>query len=434
MQKIVALSRCLAITMAAATVILNGWTASAETLDEAWSIALAVDERLQASELETESARWDHSAARALGRPKVANATGYTWLSATPEFQASIPGLGGLSMPMLEDKFVASSTMVTMPLYTGGQISHTVSAAASQVAAAEKEEVRTRLDIKLDVADAYVTVLRARQAMKVAQANVTSLQTHVRVVTSLLEQGLAAPSDQLAAQVALADASQKTLRARNGVDLAGAAYNRLMRRPLDGAVELDELEVYPSHESLDELTARALATRPELARLSAQINALRCQAEGLRAANRPQLGVAGGYTYLENEHIAPEGYGSVSLALEWMPYDGGIARSRSNSVQQKANAVTRLRTNAASLIRLEVRKAWLDEQEARSRIDVTSKAIQQSEENLRVARNRYQQGEGTNTEVLDAETLRTLSYNNYHNALYDAILSTLRLQRAVGTL
>ena len=395
---------------------------------------MAVDERLQASELETESARWDHSAARGLGMPKVANATGYSWLSATPEFQTAIPGLGGLSMPMLEDQFVTSSTMVTMPLYTGGQISHTVSAAASQVAAAEKEEVRTRLDIKLEVAGAYVTVLRARQAMKVAQANVTSLQTHVRVVASLLKQGLAASNDQLAAQVALADASQKTLRARNGVDLAGAAYNRLMRRPLDGAVELDELEVYPSHESLEELTARALVTRPELARLSAQINALRCQAEGLRAANRPQLGVAGGYTYLENEHIAPEGYGSVSLALEWMPYDGGIARSRSNSIQQKANAVARLRTNAASLIRLEVRKAWLDEQEARSRIDVTSKAIEQSEENLRVARNRYQQGEGTNTEVLDAETLRTLTYNNYHNALYDAILSTLRLQRAVGTL
>ncbi|MDZ7617135.1 MAG: TolC family protein [Patescibacteria group bacterium] len=190
----------------------------------------------------------------------------------------------------------------------------------------------------------------------------------------------------------------------------------------------------PLPEDLDALTSRALRTRPELARLSAQVNALQCQAEGTRAANRPQLGVLGGYTYVENEHLAPEGYGSVTVAMEWVPYDGGMARSRGNSLQQQASAVSRLRADAATLIQLEVRKAWLDEQEARARIDITGKAIEQAEENLRVAQSRYRQGEGTNTEVLDAETLRTLTYNNYHNAVYDAILGVLRLQRAVGTL
>ena len=408
--------------------------ARAETLDEAWGIARQVDERLRASELETESARWDHSAAKAMGMPKLNNATAYNWLSATPTFKTAIPGLGTLAMPVLEDQFVTSSTMVTMPLYTGGKIRYTVGAAASQVAAAEKEQVRTWLDIKLEVANSYVTVLRARRAVTVAEANVTSLQTHVQVVTSLLKQGLVAQNDLLAVQVALADARQKALRAGNGTNIAGAAYNRLLQRPFDVPVELEEVQVYPSSESLDELTARALVTRPELARLSAQVNALRCQAESLRAANRPQLGVLGGYTYLENEHLAPEGYGSLSFAVDWMPYDGGIARARGNAVRQKANAVSRLRAEAVTLIRLDVRKAWLDEQEARSRIDVTGKAIKQSEENLRVARSRYRQGEGTNTEVLDAETLRTLTYNNYHNALYEAILSTLKLRRAVGTL
>ena len=426
--------RCLIVGAAAFALCVSVRSAAAETLEEAWNISLAVDERLQAGALETESARWECSAARSLRMPKINNATGYNWLSATPTFNTAIPGLGELSMPLLNDQFVVSSTMVAMPLYTGGQIQYTVNAAASQVAAAEKEQVRTRLDVKLEMATAYVTVLRARRAVTVAQANVTSLETHVQVVTNLLKQGLVAGNDLLAAQVALADARQKTLQARNGVDIAGAAYNRLLRRPLDAPVEVEEVNVQPSHESLDQLTARALGTRPELSKLSAQVNALRSQAESLRAANRPQLGMVGGYTYLENEHLAPEGYGSLSLAVEWMPYDGGVARSRSKAVHQKANAVSRLRADATTLIQLEVRKTWLDEQEARSRIDVTSKAIKQSEENLRVARSRYQQGEGTNTEVLDAETLRTVSYNNYHNAVYDAILSTLRLQRAVGTL
>ena len=74
------------------------------------------------------------------------------------------------------------------------------------------------------------------------------------------------------------------------------------------------------------------------------------------------------------------------------------------------------------------------EQETRKRIDVTSKAISQAEENLRAAKIRFQNGAAINTEVLDAETLRTKSYDNYYNAIYDAVLATFKLQRAVGTL
>ena len=41
------------------------------------------------------------------------------------------------------------------------------------------------------------------------------------------------------------------------------------------------------------------------------------------------------------------------------------------------------------------------------RIPVAAKAIEQAEENLRAAKVRFQQGAAINTEVLDAETLRT---------------------------
>ena len=81
-----------------------------------------------------------------------------------------------------------------------------------------------------------------------------------------------------------------------------------------------------------------------------------------------------------------------------------------------------------------MRKTWLDVQETRQRIDVTGTAIEQAEENVRVAANRYEKGQGTNTEVLDAETLRTLSHSNYFNAVYDAVMAVFRLRRAAGTL
>jgi outer membrane protein TolC len=86
------------------------------------------------------------------------------------------------------------------------------------------------------------------------------------------------------------------------------------------------------------------------------------------------------------------------------------------------------------MIGLEVRQAWLTIQETQKRIAVTQQAIAQSDENLRVTTDRYQQGLSTNTDVLKAEDLRTAAHENLNKATYDAALAALHLRRAVGVL
>jgi len=56
----------------------------------------------------------------------------------------------------------------------------------------EGTPIRTALDVKIDVVTAYTTVLQLQQAVTVAEANVTSLANHARVVDNLLQQALAA--------------------------------------------------------------------------------------------------------------------------------------------------------------------------------------------------------------------------------------------------
>ena len=69
-----------------------------------------------------------------------------------------------------------------------------------------------------------------------------------------------------------------------------------------------------------------------------------------------------------------------------------------------------------------------------SAISVTKKAVDQAEENFKVAMDRYRSGLGTYTEVLDAETRRSKIRNNYNNAVYDSVLARLYLRHAVGDL
>ena len=402
---------------------------NAETIDDAWQAALAADQRIQAARQEIAAANFTIQAAKRGYRPSITNKTSYNFLTNEPSFN-----FAGNSFEILDDNFATTSLMTKMPIYAGGRIAEAVDAASCLSSAAGANLQQTTLNIKLAVVTAYVVVLRSQRGVEVARANVASLTGQEEVVKSLLEQGEVPRNDLLAVQVELANARQDEIRAQNTLANARAAYNRVLGRPLEFPVELQELQVPETSGSSEQLVERALQIRPELAGLAAQENALRHQATSERAATSPQFGVEGGLLYLESPGIEPNTYGALMFGLEWTPYDGGVAKAKASSLHSKANSVARTRADTVAAVRLAVQNRWRDEQESRMRIPVAAKAIEQAEENLRAAKVRFQQGAAINTEVLDAETLRTRTYNNYYDAVYEAVLSTFRLRRAVGTL
>ena len=122
------------------------------------------------------------------------------------------------------------------------------------------------------------------------------------------------------------------------------------------------------------------------------------------------------------------------MGVEWNPFDFGRVRNQARALDEKSLSLMRLRRDAETMISLEVRQKWIDLQTARKRVLVARKTTAQADENLRVARDRYQHQAGTNTEVLDAETLRVQAYTNLYNSTFQAVLAGLRLRRAVGNL
>jgi outer membrane protein TolC len=185
---------------------------------------------------------------------------------------------------------------------------------------------------------------------------------------------------------------------------------------------------------LPELVAAAQAARSELAVLDATAEALDARAAAARAARRPQLAVSGGYAYLENSFLNREDFWFVALGVRINVFDSGRSRHASMALARESAAIVDDKRDRAAEIELEVHRAWADLSTARARIDVAAGAVQQAEENVRVVRDRYRNGEGTNTEVLDAETLRAQSANNLDGARFDLRLAEITLARAVGAL
>ncbi len=469
--------RSLSVAALAAMLAAAG-PARRENLAEAWGIALNVNQQLQAQQQATVAAGFNVKAAESARYVTVRTQQFNTILSNSPTTRASIVGGSGTgtgagagagttgaigaigALPRVyilgpNQSFLPFSlTTASIPIYTGGRLVRTVDAARSSLGAQKKEEFRTVLDLKLTVAEAYVAVLRARRNLETTRSNVEQLTSFARDVRNRLDQGLAIRSDDLAAQVSLANAQLNEITARTTLESAWATYNRYLCRPLEVMVELEEISALPADANWEamaarvvrsrgefagvndaearDLTARAIRSRPELAGLADQARSLNAQADATRANLRPQVSLTGGFLFNGAESFAPQGYGLASLSVDWTMTDSGRTRRQAEAVRAQERATLKRRADAAADVALQVRTRWLDLQTARQRVPIARFAVSQADENVKVVTDRYRQQLSTYTEVLDAETRRITSLNGFYNSVYDENLATFRLRRAVG--
>jgi outer membrane protein TolC len=185
---------------------------------------------------------------------------------------------------------------------------------------------------------------------------------------------------------------------------------------------------------VDQLTQLALRLRPELKQLAAEIRGLEYGARSRRARDLPQLDLLGEYDFRENRFASPQGIAAVGVGVSWNVFDGGRDRHQAAALISEAERLRNLLADLQSLVALEIRQRWLDSHETHKRLAVTSQALRQADENLRVTRQRYLSALATNSRVLEAEALRSQAYGNHYNATYDAAFAVIRLRGATGEL
>jgi outer membrane protein TolC len=403
--------------------------AFAETLEEAWEIGLQTDHMLKAARQDTMARQAELDAARGGRLPRVNIGAGYTMLDNEPVSLA-----GPVQFTTADDKFLSYQAMVSLPLYTHFQVSSLIDAAMANLQAGKFAEQAAQQKVKLKIAEAYVAVLLGMRQIEVAISQEQSLAAHAADVKNLYDEGMVPVNDLLAARVALANARQMTLQTQNRLDIARSVYNRLLSRPLDYEVQLEIIQPLFAETDLTVLSQNAIKNRPELAALAEQVEALQWQAKSAKAESGPKVMLKSGYDYRENSHQLHEGAWQAMVMASWDIFDGNIARNNGLALQAQSRSVAEQQRELETLILLQVRQAWLDMEESRKRIKVTKETLEQAEQNLQVTRNRYREGVGTNTEVLDAESLRTKNHVNYDKAINDAVLAVIRLRYAAGSL
>lgn len=418
------------------SLILAAENASAESLLEAWSIALANNPRFAATRWQEAAAHHESNAIAAERFPEFSLKGSYTLRSDEPRFriQEPLPGFGTFEFPFAQRDAGAAAAHLRWPLYTSGRIKSAVLGAEARLEAARYDVDWARLRLLYAVGEAYLNVLKAEREVQVAENDLASLNAHGANVSRRFAEQRVSKTESLAAQVATAAARQRLLVQVHARDQARALYNRLLGRPLAGAVRLEEVTLPLMRQGLQNLTQVAWKQRPDLLSLMAVADSREFESRRLRAARLPQVNLTGKYEYEENRFGNPQGLGTAAIVVDWNLFDGGAKKQSAAAERSRAASIGQVVEDLKSQIGLDLLHAWNARHEATERLTVTRQKLAHAQESLRVSQLRYARGLSVSAEVLAAQTRWTEASRDNHRAAYDRVAAQLRLRHMAGIL
>jgi outer membrane protein TolC len=378
--------------------------------------------------------------ARAQGLPSLGLTAGYTRWSNVPDVSVPLPGGGSqVIYPNIPDNY-QSRLGVSWPIYSGGRVSGTTSAAEHEQTAAAHDVTSGASDTTLEAQSAYWSLVAAREEERVLREAIAAFETHLKETRDREHVGLAARNDVLAVQVDRDRAELARLRAANAAEIANADLQRILGLEPGTRVEAADPLERPAapDDAVDALVTAALAARPERAALQERIAAAGERMRAQNAGHIPTVGLSAGYDYANpNRRIFPPAEEwrdtwDAGVSVAFTLYDAGRTSSAVEQASAQADAARHQLEDLDRRIRLEVLSRALDLEAASQGVDVATRNLDAATENHRVAGDRYGEGLIPSSDLLDAENQLLNAGLDRVNALAEAQLSRARLDRAVG--
>ncbi len=336
---------------------------------------------------------------------------------------------------------------ITQPLYTFGKIAYREEAARRGLVASELEAAGRETDIARRVTRLYYALVLARSGMQAADEGEDFFAQAQQRISRLLELGAASvlPTDLYRLQAARAATRSSRAEARKGAELAAFALKALAGispeatlMPADTALPVRQETVLPLSGYID----RALAERPELARLKEALAARRAQVEAARADRLPSfflalessVAVAPGRDEINNPYIDDEfnhAYAGVVAGLKWDFDFGGssrVAKARAE-YQQLRHTLAAAKLN----IPIQVAQSYQELLEWRTTAESYAEGAAAARRWVVSAQSDFDIGVGEAGNLLDAIEKYGELQGKYLGALYNYNLTRAELAYATGT-
>ncbi len=413
---------------------------SSLTLSDTIRIALKNNPQVAAARHEIDIASARHDQAFAMALPALSATGGYTHdmddQRLLPSHYNGEPGVYG-------DDIYSADIVLTQPLFTGGRLIKEISATKLLAQAAAHRLSRTKKELVFNVTSTFYAILAQKEVVESLVFSQKAMEEHLKQVTNLIAQKKAARVDRLRTEVRLADIVQQLTRAENVLSVQTRLLANLMgieddhkTFDINGDLVVSAFTPVDTHSAV----LSAFKHRSDYLAARAGLEASADRVDAARAGHWPSIFLVGTYgmRWADDPAVFPDGtdksedIGRVGVYVNLPIFESGRITAK---VREQSAALAAAREKLRSLelaIRLDVEIAVLNIETAQKRIDTTQKAVDQSKETLRIEREKYDQGKGSITDVLDAQSAMLNSQTNYYQALADFHTAVAQMHLATG--
>ncbi len=340
-----------------------------------------------------------------------------------------------LNHPNAIDNF-NSAVSVEWPVYHGGQIQIGLEQAKWNKSAQELFLSRTRQEVTAQTATAYTDALMTQRQLDVIQKALETAQKHLTMIQTRYQSGLVVKSDVLRTEVHIADLEQKQIQAQSHIAIAMAVLNATMGEAGGNQWQLTtSLEKGPSIATpLKDWIDLAESNRPDMRNMAIQEQLAEADVKKAKGAHLPQVNLMGNYEVNSQDFRNSGDNYTIGAMMRINIYSGDRLSAQTQEAEAMHSKVQAMRSELASGIEVQTRQAFLEAQSAWNRIQVSETAVAQANENLKIVRDRYENGLLTLVSLLDAEVASQYAETNRYKALHDYTVARIQLLLAAGAL
>jgi outer membrane protein TolC len=319
-------------------------------------------------------------------------------------------------------------------------------AEAAEMLAQARAEIARR-GLRVTVTKAYYALLSGQRKYATAQQALDQAKGYLDITQKLENGGEVPHSDTIRADFQYSQQEQAFEEAKLAMDNARLDLAVLLFRDFNqNFTVVDDLTLASSLPAFADIQTMAERENPDLRAANAALRAAALDVTIARQAFLPTLTADVAYGIEANAFAlhstvaaAPEvgplpnlGY-FATISLNVPVWDWGARSSKVRQAQLKRDqANVELSATQRTLIR-NLQGYYQEAQTARDQLERLRHSMDQASENLRLNGLRYQAGEATILELVDAQTLLTGARNAYDDGLVRYRLALANLQTVTGT-
>jgi outer membrane protein TolC len=347
---------------------------------------------------------------------------------------AFFPGVD-LSLSM-QNAYLAS-IRAKQPIFMGGKIFNGYKMSKIGAKAASVNYDREKENLLIETELAYWRLVSLRQKVILAEQYEELVTQVVKQLSDAVEVGMIQQNNLLKAKVKLNDAKLKKQKAQHGDQLAKLALERVLGIELkENVVLVDSIIEIQKNNDL-EINEEMFIDRKDYKLLHAKYDIAKKKKSIAFAEFLPEIGVQASYSELryelnDNERKSDDTTIMASCSLPIFQWGETYAKNKQADLNREK---ARLELEKGiELMKLEIKKNEFALSDAILRYEMANIAVEQAQENLRVANDNFDLKRSTLTDILEAQTEWQKAKSEKIESEIDYKKAHLNLLRSVGKL